>query len=154
MTCRSFALDLGDDRGKVDFRLPNGEDQEALAWCAEEPVSIERLLARCILRMPSHLTLEDVRPLLEDRMEQLAPQMDLELEVVCPECGHAFSSTIDLPAFVLSEMAADPHSLRREVHFLAWHYHWPESEILTMSRKKRRRYVELLGDELERMNRS
>jgi hypothetical protein len=83
-------------------------------------------------------------------MEQVAPQVEVELEAVCPECGRSFSAMIDLPALVLEEFAVEWPRLRHEVHLLASHYHWPESEILAMPRHKRRSYLELLETELQR----
>ncbi|MGH7392800.1 MAG: DUF6760 family protein [Candidatus Rokuibacteriota bacterium] len=41
-------------------------------------------------------------------------------------------------------------TLYRDVHALAWHYHWSEREILTLPREKRRRYLGLLAQALER----
>jgi len=141
------------DSGSVEFRLPVGEDQEALAPLAGDPGAVAELLKRCVLRIPDSVTLADAGPLVEERIEQLSPpRMEIEIEAVCPECGNAFSAPLDMAGFVLSELLADIDNLRREVHFLAWHYHWPESEILAMTRKKRRRYIELVEHELERMN--
>jgi transcription initiation factor IIE alpha subunit len=40
--------------------------------------------------------------------------------------------------------------LYEEVHWLAYHYHWAEKDILEMTRSKRRRYLGLLRKELER----
>jgi hypothetical protein len=35
--------------------------------------------------------------------------------------------------------------LYEEVHVLAMHYHWSESEILALTRSKRQRYLALLA---------
>ena len=43
--------------------------------------------------------------------------------------------------------------LYEEVHHLAYYYHWPERDILEMSRSKRRRYLALLAAKLEQMHR-
>ena len=37
-----------------------------------------------------------------------------------------------------------------EIHWLAYHYHWAEKDVLDMTRSKRRRYRGLLRRELER----
>jgi hypothetical protein len=149
-----FTMELGESDDLVEFRLPTGGDQEALAPLAGEPGAIEELLKRCVLRMSGSPTLATVGRIVEERIEELAPRMEIEIEAVCPECGCPFSAPLDIAGFILSELLADVRNLRREVHFLAWHYHWPESEILAMTRRKRRRYIELVEDELERVNRS
>jgi len=40
------------------------------------------------------------------------------------------------------------HHLYREVHLLAYHYHWSATEILRMSAEKRRKFLRLLEEEL------
>jgi hypothetical protein len=151
VTSRGFTVELASG-GRLEFRLPTGEDQEQLAARAEQPECVNELLSRCILSKGPGMDLDEIGPQIEERMEQLVPQVALELEGKCPECGRDFSSAVDLPAFVLAEFAGERQRLRQEVHFLAWHYHWPESEILAMTRKKRRRYIDLIENELERMN--
>jgi hypothetical protein len=39
--------------------------------------------------------------------------------------------------------------LEAEVHCLAFHYHWPEADILALPRPRRWRYLELVRRELE-----
>jgi hypothetical protein len=39
--------------------------------------------------------------------------------------------------------------LYEEIHYLAYHYHWTERDILEMPRAKRRRYLNLLVSKLE-----
>jgi hypothetical protein len=45
-------------------------------------------------------------------------------------------------------MEQNGETLDREVHLLAWYYHWGESEILGMSGRRRRRYLALIADSL------
>jgi len=40
------------------------------------------------------------------------------------------------------------NKLYRDVHYLALHYHWSEDEIMSMTISKRKRYIEILEDEL------
>lgn len=41
-------------------------------------------------------------------------------------------------------------TLAQEVFFLAYHLHWSRTEILALPVPERRRYVELLEDQLKR----
>jgi hypothetical protein len=43
-------------------------------------------------------------------------------------------------------MAQGADALFREVHALASHYHWSETDILTMTRRQRRRYLSLIAE--------
>ena len=141
-----------DGRGRLEFRLPTGGDQEALAGRAGNPAVVDELLARCVVQLPDSMTLAEAAPWVEEAMSQAAPRLELEIEARCPECGAAVSADVDIVAFLLSELAGDPNAIRQEVHVLAWHYHWPESEILALTPRSRRRYIDLISDELLRAN--
>jgi hypothetical protein len=153
----------GLDQRLVEFRLPTGADQEAVAAMVNgnEIAAIHHLLARCIRRLGPCTDIDaafiaELSPLacdeIEKEMQKLAPQVEIELEAICPECQTALAAPFDFFGFLCAEMKNHLGMLQREVHFLAWHYHWPEKEILSMTRKKRRRYIELLQEELERFN--
>ena len=153
----------GLDDCEVKFRLPTGADQEALAaiFHADPVAAIYQLLARCLQsggggRSPDAAEVaqwpEAARHELYETMERLAPQVAIELDLTCPECRTSFVADFDFTAFFLAEMTANARQLEREVHLLARHYHWSEQEILSLTRKKRRRYIELLQEEIERLN--
>ena len=38
------------------------------------------------------------------------------------------------------------------MHYLAYHYHWSEGEIMAMTRDKRRTYIDVLADAIEVLN--
>jgi hypothetical protein len=142
----------------IDFRLPTGADQEAAGILAgvDDDTAVTRLLAHTILRINGKTSIEDqdVRSLatgvqreIERQMEELAPQVPIELDTSCVECKQPFSTPFDLPSFFFAELRQGLRYLEREIHFLALHYHWPESEILALTRRKRRRYIELIREE-------
>ena len=79
-----------------------------------------------------------------------SPGPDLRLEVRCPECGADMSYPLDLERFFFEEWSTSLERLYEEVHYLAFHYHWSESGILEMPRPKRRRYLTLLAETLEK----
>jgi hypothetical protein len=74
------------------------------------------------------------------------------MDLTCPECGHAFVHLLDFPSLFFAEVALRREQLYREVHVLALHYHWSESEILGLSRTKRRTYLDLLRADTQRVN--
>jgi hypothetical protein len=129
----------------VCYRLPNGADQEAVAELPPGE-AVEALLARCVIdNGGTPLTLEERAAVIAD-MDAHAPQIDLELELNCPECGHSFTTPFDCTSFFFSEIRAQSRHLLREVHYLALHYHWSEAEILDLQRDRRRRYLALLNE--------
>jgi hypothetical protein len=85
---------------------------------------------------------------LAGRMAELDPQAEITLHLSCPLCGFAFSAVFDTASYLIQELEAGMRHLYREVHLLAYHYHWSATEILGMSTGKRRQYLQLLEEEL------
>jgi len=158
---------LSDSAGRpqreVVFRLPTGADQELTASLAQHDAdqALLQLLSRCItsigeLHHPDPAIIESLSPLaraeIDQAMAAVAPQVDLSLRGICPECGRPFAQPFDLQEFFFRELHISRELLYREVHYLAFHYHWGEGEIMGFSRSKRRMYIEILADEIERLN--
>jgi hypothetical protein len=145
----------------VEFRLPNGGDQELLSpvFLDDNSEVEDLLLARCINRIDGKKKkdgsiIEKLSPIAREsiakKMEEIAPQVDLKIDVKCPECGNEFSFDFNIAQFFLDEIKLNLNQLYREVHFLAFYYKWSESEILSMTRRKRRKYIELLSEQTEK----
>jgi len=158
-----FKLDVGNEteaRGhSLEVRLPNGGDQEACAaLMPDEPAALEELLRRCVRGFDAEVIDREfilsprVRLEIEKKMSELAPRAEIDVETECPECRHILGTTIDVASLFLDELVGGLDSLERDVHLLAWHYHWSEDEILSMTRPRRRRYVALVQKEVDRLN--
>lgn len=148
---------------EVTFRLPTGADQELLSprLAENEALALAELLARCIqtigaLAITSATQIEGLSPLarmeIEREMTRVAPKIELNMDVRCPECARLFTAPFDLQDFFFGEMRISRDLLYREVHYLAYHYHWSEREIMEMPKDRRRHYIEILADEIERLN--
>jgi hypothetical protein len=138
----------GEGPTELRFRLPTGVDLEELSTGEG---GANALLERCLLagaadagRLPAAS-----RARMEAEMERLAPGVERELETTCSECGHPFAVAFDpVPAF-LAEVWRRRAEFDRHVHLLSFHYHWPLSEILGLSRPRRQAYVALLLSQLD-----
>ena len=148
---------------EIIFRLPCGEDQEQLAPLLDQndAGTLALLLGRCIRRIgpvsdPGPELIHRLPPLarleIERQMETVSPQVNLTLDTNCPECGREFVLPFDLAEFVFTELQTSREALYREVHCLAYHYHWSEHEIMSLPRTKRRHYITLLAEEMERLS--
>jgi hypothetical protein len=157
------AGDDGAAQREVIFRLPNGGDQEAAAplLADNDAQALTRLLARCVQRIgpltpPGEERIAALSALarceIEAEMERLAPRVDLDMEASCAECGRSFAAPFDIQRFFFGELRTDSDLLYREVHYLAYHYHWAEREIMDMTRDRRRKYIQVLAEEIERLN--
>jgi hypothetical protein len=148
---------------EVEFRLPTGADQEELAElvAVNEGEASTRLLARCLRRLGSSVppTEEQVAALpaadrdeLERHLERHAPRVEQAMTAACAECGRTFVTPFDIHRYLLGELRTDQDLLYQQVHYLAFHYHWSEAEIMGLTRDKRRTYIEILGDAIEELN--
>ena len=70
----------------------------------------------------------------------------------CAECGRLITAPFDIHRFFFGELRADAALLYQEVHYLAFHYHWSEREIMAMTRDKRHTYIDVLADAIEGLN--
>jgi hypothetical protein len=149
-TAASYTVELpakGSSGRTVRFRLPTGADQEAVLGMDHE-AAVDALLNSCLLDdggIP--LSPEECKAVI-DAMDQLAPQLEVELDLTCPECSHVFLAPFDTTTFFLHEMRIHSDQLLREVHLLAFYYHWSEADILSLRRDRRRAYLGLLSDAL------
>jgi hypothetical protein len=150
-------IDDTDQRYRVRFRLPVGEDQENVEPLAREDLdaAARQLLRRCITSVEDAdggADLPDVpdcvRNAVPGLMAELDPQAEITLRLTCPTCGCAFRVPFDTTGYVLRELTGREADLYREVHLLAFHYHWSESEIMSLTRKKRYLYLHILSDAL------
>ncbi|WP_435592823.1 hypothetical protein [Nocardia sp. bgisy118] len=145
---------------EIEFRLPNGGDQEAVSGLLEtnEAAALTALLARCVVRIGTHTPPGEqriaalsprARSVLEERMAALAPRVDQTIHTTCPECTRTFVAPFDIQHFFFGEFRTDNDVLYREVHYLAYYYHWSEHEIMGLTRDRRHRYIDVLAGALE-----
>ncbi|MGH3901560.1 MAG: hypothetical protein ACRDTA_25560 [Pseudonocardiaceae bacterium] len=165
MTLSEAAAGEGADRSReVAFRLPNGGDQEVLSphLAHSEAGALTGLLARCVQRIgplapPGEGDVAALSPLaraeIEERMARMAPRVEQTMEARCAACGRLFIAPFDIQRFFFGELRTDADALYREVHYLAYHYHWSEREIMAMTRDKRHTYIDVLADAIEGLNR-
>jgi hypothetical protein len=139
---------------RVRFRLPNGDDQErsaALAVSAPDAAA-ELILRRCIHEIIDQQTGEPAQAVpvavadaLAGKMAELDPQAEILLDLVCADCGVSFQTPFDVADYFFQEIRGRDSDLHRDVHLLAFHYHWSERDILRLTRRKRLLYLELLS---------
>ena len=142
----------------VRFRLATGSDQEVSAALARSDTSaaVDFLVRRCVQSAVS----SDDRSMQEfpagfvDQLSAAMAERDVQAEITlqinCTGCGGTFNLIFDTAAYLMQELAAEIRGLDHEVHLLAYHYHWSSTEILGLTMRKRRRFLQLLEDELQR----
>jgi hypothetical protein len=146
------ARELVADGLKLWFRLPDSRDLAAVVE-SRDPVSARNLLARrCVLRASRGGKLVDDFELstelisrLARRMAECDPQAEVLLDLRCPTCEHGWLESFDIVTFFWAELTTWVRRLLREVHTLALAYGWREADILNMSARRRRFYLEMAG---------
>lgn len=141
-------------RAEVVYRLPTGADQEAVAGSSMNDPG-RALLARCVEAIdgraigPEGLDALASSSLdqLDESIQRLSPNLELSMRITCPNCGLQFDADYDLLPFLMEEMRRSAAQLQREVHSLAFYYHWPLKDILALTAEERRGYVSLIIDE-------
>jgi hypothetical protein len=135
----------------VRFRLPNSRDLIAAAACPGPQQARQLLVERCLEEACRDGTAIPVAELPEAVMAHLAtclaecdPWQEVLVDMVCPACGHRWQPLLDIVAFLWAELAAHVKRLLREVHTLARAYGWREADILALSARRRRAYLDLV----------
>lgn len=135
----------------VRFRLPTPADLLAVGQAA--PAEARSLLMeRCVVTVTrdaqpasaANLPAE-VQEKLAEAVAQADPDADLRLDAPCPACGHHTSAVVDAASFLWAELDAWARGILAEVHLLASRYGWTEPEVLALSPRRRRHYLELAG---------
>jgi hypothetical protein len=139
----SVVADVGERR--LNLRRPIGTDQ--LVW--QERAFSDEAEARCsVVADLTGLDATDVDNALMERVEaalaRVDPLVSLELDAVCAYCERQYTYELDLLELVLGRFREDQDELLAELHVLASHYHWTETEILVVPAGRRARYLELV----------
>lgn len=130
------------DDVRVAFRLPDSTDLAAAARSESAP---RLLFERCVVDSSIAVAeLPDaVVRAVGDRMRELDPQAEVELVLTCPACEHRWRDLFDIAAYFWSEIEALAIRLLHEVHVLARAYAWSEADILAMTPRRRRFYLDM-----------
>ncbi|MEO8659577.1 MAG: phage baseplate protein [Bryobacteraceae bacterium] len=137
-------LEVVCDGHHVHFRLPTTE--YLLRATALPPLEArQRLLQRCVENLAS-LPSSAIDAALR-AMAEADPQADVQIALRCPHCTNAWSLAFDIVSHLWAEVDEWAMRLLHDVHRLARTYGWNEQEILTLSARRRRMYLDLIEAE-------
>ena len=134
---------------QVECRVPTSAD---LLEVTKGVDGRERLLERCVqVARNGNGTLaarelpEEVIQAITEEMVKADPQADVQIELACPACRHCWLMVFDILSYLWNEIDDWAQRVLREVHSLATAYGWTEPEILGMSARRRRSYLDIIG---------
>ncbi|GEN98726.1 hypothetical protein NSE01_05590 [Novosphingobium sediminis] len=124
--------------GSAVIYLPSAEEEDAAAQAG--PLAGQAQLANAMIGDGGPIPAD-----LDERLEALAPLLDVDLEAPCAECGHEALARFDIQTFTLQRLLDEREAVLGEVHELASGYHWGLAEILSLPRGVRRSFAHRLG---------
>lgn len=141
-------VDMEFNNNNIRLKIPSGNDQLSIKKLSESEV-LEALLERCIYSIndqhPDRKFVrsldEDELELIDDALDKVSPSLCDSLSVSCPECG--ISQNVKLDHYDIGKL--NKNYFYEEIHVIASHYHWGEESILSMSRDKRKLYIDLIN---------
>ena len=134
------------------LRPVDSADLLAIEDCPDAEAARRHIAERTVLAAsrdgqsiePRELSPEEVG-LLAVVLAEADPGAELLLELRCPACGHAWRELFDPAVFFWAELESRSQRLLLEIHALARAYGWREADVLALSPRRRRAYLELLG---------
>jgi hypothetical protein len=137
---------------QVDYRFPTSLDLLPDVGQSAPP-GRETLLRKCIAaaRTADGTEVEAntlpeavVTAVLED-MARTDPMADVQVGLSCAACRHQWSAPFDILTYLWAEVDEWAQRMLQEIHTLASAYGWSEREILRLSARRRRLYLDLVG---------
>jgi len=137
---------------RIEFRPTVGADLESLPADVDVAEARMFLIDRCVLRVvykDAQVSTADLPPeviqKLAGAMDEVDPQGNVELALVCAGCGHHWQQLFDIASFFWAEVHAWAMRAFYEVDQLALNYGWHEAEIIRMNTSRRQIYLGMLG---------
>jgi hypothetical protein len=132
-----------DEQRSVTLRRPTGDDLRR--WRAAQPAS---RTAAVRMMLDTLLLAGEVQPQdearLSDSIAAADPLTAFSVSCQCPTCGAPNEVPIDLDAAALARLCARQRVLLHEIHGLASHYGWTESQVLAIPPARRAHYLALI----------
>lgn len=131
------------------FHLPTSRELSSLAVAADGIGPEERLRA-CLIEgvtrnerpVPAEALPAPVIERWERHLSAIDPLAETLLRLQCAACDHRWSEVFDIGGYLWRELSEEAERLFGEVHRLASAYGWSERDILALSPRRRRAYLE------------
>jgi len=134
----------------LNVRRPTGLDQ--LSWLtepAEDEATALRATVAALLIPPAEVSelSEEAVVAVEESLDRHDRLGAFHVSLTCPYCDVLLPYELDLAALLIERFRHAQTRLVEQIHAIASGYGWTESEILTIPRERRARYLSLLERE-------
>ncbi|HWT95329.1 MAG TPA: hypothetical protein VN238_20200 [Solirubrobacteraceae bacterium] len=138
---------------EVEGRAPDGVALAAAAACFDVELARMSLVRSCVVSCSYEGSAVDPLAAPDELLEALGeaiieaePMTEVRVPMACAACGLEWRPVLDIALFAWRELSRAGEQLLDEVHQLAMGYGWTEAQVLELSSRRRRRYVERLTD--------
>lgn len=145
-------LELDYEGYSLRFKLPDTIDVFAAASFADSGEARIDLLKRSVMEASCEgrvVAAGDLPPevvlRLSEHISKCDPRAEILLDLTCPDCGECWQELLDVVSFFWKELQAEAKRVLHQVHTLARAYGWRETDILSMSGRRRDLYLEMVG---------
>ncbi len=144
-------FDLSVDDFQLRFRLPNSNDLINAVSNQEYQKSPDKILKDCIV----HAKRKDqnygetkfpdsVLKALDEQINQKDPKANISILLSCQSCDHQWEIAFDILSYLWTEIDNWAKHILQEIYTLARAFSWSEKDILEMSPRRRRMYLQML----------
>ena len=132
---------------ELTLRFPTGRDQALWIEAAEFPSASQMARDLVVKVNDKDPSLNDPFPdewleAIGDTLDKEDPFTNARVNTKCPQCEFKFSVDLELEEILLKSIYENWRQLLDEVHHLAIHYHWTESDIFAVPLQRRRYYLD------------
>lgn len=135
--------------GKVNIRVPNGGDEEAVASSVRDPeFALKTLVGRLVSvgqeSVDADALSREDQLQIDRTLDEMSPRAGQMIAITCPYCEQKQDLSIDHYGWI-----TEPgRGLYQEIHTIALHYHWSENDILSLPSRRRKTYIRLIEQSL------
>ncbi|MCP4341206.1 MAG: hypothetical protein GY799_20575 [Desulfobulbaceae bacterium] len=144
-----------DSETELVLRLPNGVDQ--LNWLSNQHDIADEwfteMASSLVGRVNGETPGQDFR-VSENWLDQIGTELEqhddlmtLVINTSCPACCEDLAIDLDLEEKLLELLAGEQRLLLKQIHRLAFVYHWSEADIVAMPCKRRQYYLAQIDEE-------
>lgn len=127
------------------FHRPTSRHMARLTDVANPETAARQLLRECaesVEELPHDEAAEgELLDAVDAAMDAADPWAELSLGIRCPACGHEYSATFDIAAYLWEKIDGHARQLLDDIHTLAKAYGWTEPNILALSNSRRAAYL-------------
>lgn len=136
----------------IEARAPDGAALLAAEACHDLATARASLISSCLRSVRRDgepvdpLSLDDgILERVGEAIVAAEPQVEVRVAMTCAGCGREWAPVLDIVQFLWREVSTASVHLLDEVHQLAIGYGWSEEQVLKLSSRRRRQYVERLA---------